>query len=173
MEVVLYCGIPPQRVWLEIQQNMPWYHTINVTWSQLPSERLHDKPGWGLTALVMTFQLPLGPSWCPASVVRSCLLFSLSVFCSLRAPSHQKHLRAYIALGSTGNSYWEFPHWESCHQISKEKRIIIFFIKIGFSVMTFRPLSRQAGKHMFSIKHMSSLYSHATSQKCSLVHGPS
>lgn len=63
--------------------------------------------------------------------------------------------------------YWEFllgiPPLGVLPPDFKGKRIIMLFINIGFSVMTFRPLSRQAGKHMFNIKHMSSLYSHAAS----------
>lgn len=75
--------------------------------------------------------------------------------------------------------YWEFllgiPPLGILPQDFKGKRIIMPFINAGFSVMTSRPLSRQASKHMFNIKHISSPYSHAASQKCSLVldHGSS
>lgn len=75
--------------------------------------------------------------------------------------------------------YWEFllgiPPLGILPPDFKGKRIIMPFINTDFSVMASRPLSRQAGKHMFNIKHISSPYSHAESQKCSLVldHGSS
>lgn len=86
-----------------------------------------------------------------------------SVLSALETPSCLCHLCLY----------WEFllgiPPLGILPPDFKGRGIIMPFINIGFSVMTFRPLSRQAGRHMFNIKHISSPYSHAASQKCSLA----
>jgi len=148
---------------------MPWHYTACVAWSQLRSEPPQDKPEWSLTALLVSLQPP--PAWsrvpCPAPGGRlyrspllpsllECFLFPKDIFTLETSP-------CFCSL----RLYWEFllgiPPLGILPLDFKGKRIIMLFVNIGFSVMTFRPLSRQAGKHMFNIKHMSSLYSHAAS----------
>lgn len=164
MEASLYCGIPPQGMWLEIAKNMPWRYTVC---SQLHSAAPHDKPAQSLPALLVSLQSPPGESWCPSSVIRpyisllfpflfECFLFSKDIF-MLETSSYFCSLELY----------WEFlpgiPLLGILPPDFKGKRIIMLLINTGFSVMIFRPHSRQAGKHMFNIKHLSSLYSHAAS----------
>lgn len=115
MEASLCCGIPPQGVWLEIEQNMPWHCTASTAWALLHSEP-PTGPEQSLAALLMPLQLHLVSFFCTKNLCTTlppllpeCSLFSL----------HSKHLHTYATFGFTGNSYWEFPHWEFCHQISK------------------------------------------------------
>lgn len=114
-------------------------------------------------------------AWQPHSCPSSCHLASL--FCTktlyITIASFPSWVYSALSVLETSSClcclwpYWEFllgiPPLGILPPDFKGKRIIMPFINIGFSVMTSRPLSRQAGKHMFNIKHISSPYSHAAS----------
>lgn len=141
MEASLCCGIPPQGVWLEIQQNMPWHCTASTAWALLHSEP-PTGPEQSLAALLMPLQLHLVSFFCTKNLCTTLppLLPECSLFSALETSSHLCHLWLY----------WEFllgiPPLGILPPDFKGKRIIMPFINIGFSVMAFRPLSRQAGR---------------------------
>lgn len=59
MEASLFCGTPPQGVWLEIQQNTPWHFTASRAWALLHSDP-PTGPEQSLAALPVSLQLPPG-----------------------------------------------------------------------------------------------------------------
>lgn len=139
MEASWCCGIPPQGVWLEIEWNMPWHYPASTAWSQLHSEP--QCGAWQHCSCPCSYHLV--PFFCTKTLYTTAASFPPWAHSALSALAASPCLcRLWL--------YWEFllgiPPLGILPPDFKGKRIIMPFINIGFSVMTFRPLSRQAGK---------------------------